>query len=120
MREYYPELALFVTEFGAESNRKGPVERKGTYAFQRELMRHHVRTYIKKRYLNGAIAWILRDFRVRPDWEGGNPTPRPRWNQKGLVDARAQQEARVQGRWRSSTSRCRRWRSRPTRCRASR
>ncbi len=88
MREYYPELALFVTEFGAEANRKGSVERKGTYAFQSELMRDHVRTYIKKRYLNGAMAWILRNFRVRPDWEGGNPAPRPPWNQKGLADAR--------------------------------
>ena len=92
MREYYPELALFVTEFGAEANRKGPIDQKGTYAFQRDLMRHHVNTYIKKRYLNGAIAWILRDFRVRPDWEGGNPTPQPPWNQKGLTDSRARKK----------------------------
>ena len=42
MREYYPELALFVTEFGAEANRSGPADRKGTYAFQRDLIRHHV------------------------------------------------------------------------------
>jgi beta-glucuronidase len=88
MREYYPELALFVTEFGAESNRAGDPERKGTYGFQTELLRHHVETYKSKSYLNGAIAWILRDFRVRPDWEGGNPTPQPPWNQKGLADAR--------------------------------
>lgn len=86
MREYYPELALFVTEFGAEANRDGPTDRKGTYGFQQELIRHHVETYRRKGYLNGAIAWILRDFRVRPDWEGGNPTPEPPWNQKGLAD----------------------------------
>ena len=86
MHEYYPELALFVTEFGAEANHSGPDDRKGTFQFQRELVRHHVETYIDKRYLNGAITWILRDFRVRPDWEGGNPTPEPPWNQKGLVD----------------------------------
>jgi beta-glucuronidase len=86
MREYYPELALFVTEFGAESNREGPADRKGTYAFQQELLRHHIETYRRKSYLNGAVAWILRDFRVRPDWEGGNPTPEPPWNQKGLAD----------------------------------
>ena len=30
--------------------------------------------------------WILRDFPVRPDWEGGNPRPEPPWNQKGVVD----------------------------------
>ena len=92
MREYYPELALFVTEFGAEANREGSVERKGTYAFQRELMRHHVETYIDKSYLNGAITWILRDFRVRPDWEGGNPSPQPPWNQKGLTDSRGRKK----------------------------
>jgi beta-glucuronidase len=89
MREYYPELALFVTEFGAESNREGPADQKGTYAFQRDLLTHHVRTYIKKPWLSGAIAWVLRDFRSRPDWEGGSPTPRTGWNQKGLLDYRS-------------------------------
>ena len=89
MREYYPELALFVTEFGAESNRK---RRRST---RRARTRSSAtscaitsKTYIKKRYLNGAIAWVLKDFRSRPDWEGGNPTPQPPWNQKGLADAR--------------------------------
>jgi beta-glucuronidase len=92
MREYYPELALFVTEFGAESNRSGPLDQKGTYEFQRSLLRHHVKTYIEKTYLSGAINWILRDFRSRPDWEGGNPTPQPPWNQKGLTDARGRKK----------------------------
>lgn len=92
MREYYPELALFVTEFGAEANHSGPADRKGTYQFQRGLVTDHVETYISKRYLNGAIAWILRDFRVRPDWEGGNPTPQPPWNQKGLTDTRGRKK----------------------------
>ena len=86
MREYYPELALFVTEYGAEANRSGPADRKGTYEFQRDLIRHHVSVYRRKSYLNGAITWILRDFRVRPDWEGGNPSPNPPWNEKGLLD----------------------------------
>ena len=86
MREYYPELALFVTEFGAEANRSGPADQKGTFEFQQELVDHHVRTYRSRDYLNGAVAWILRDFRVRPDWEGGNPNPEPPWNQKGLTD----------------------------------
>jgi beta-glucuronidase len=92
MREYYPELALFVTEFGAEANRPGEPDRKGTYEFQQELMRHHVRTYKSRDYLNGAVAWILRDFRVRPDWEGGSPTPEPPWNQKGLTDERGRKK----------------------------
>lgn len=88
MREYYPELALFVTEFGAESNHNGPADHKGTYEFQRNLVRYHAKTYIAKSFLSGAMAWILRDFRVRPDWGGGSPTPQPPWNQKGLAEAR--------------------------------
>jgi beta-glucuronidase len=92
MREYYPELALFVTEFGAESNREGPADRKGTYAFQRKLLTRHVRTYIDKPWLSGALAWVMRDFRSRPDWEGGSPTPRTGWNQKGLLDHRSRKK----------------------------
>ncbi len=88
MREYYPELALFVTEFGAESNRSGPSDQKGTYEFQRDLLRYHAKTYVGKSYLNGALTWVLKDFRSRPDWGGGNPTPQPPWNQKGLAEAR--------------------------------
>lgn len=93
MREYYPELALFATEFGAESNREGPADQKGTYAFQRDLLTYHVRTYIDKPWLSGAIAWVMRDFRSRPDWEGGSPTPRTGWNQKGLVNYRSRKKS---------------------------
>ena len=92
MREYYPELALFVTEFGAESNRDGAVNRKGTFQFQRDLLAYHARTYIRKGFLGGASTWVMRDFRSRPDWEGGNPAPRVGWNQKGLVTARSRKK----------------------------
>ena len=86
LRRFYPRHALFVTEFGAEANRRGPASEKGTYAFQDDFMRHHLRTYDSKRWLGGAIAWILQDFKVRPGWEGGNPEPSPPYNKKGLVD----------------------------------
>jgi beta-glucuronidase len=92
MREYYPELALFVTEFGAESNHDGPRHRKGTFQFQRDLLRYHARTYIRKSFLAGALSWVMRDFRSRPDWEGGSPTPRVGWNQKGLLTARSRKK----------------------------
>jgi hypothetical protein len=36
--------------------------------------------------VNGALVWILRDFRVKPGYAGGNPAPQPPWNNKGLVD----------------------------------
>ena len=46
LRSYYdrlhrlqPGAALFVTEFGAEANRRGPVREKGTYAHQARFLR---------------------------------------------------------------------------------
>ena len=86
LHRFYPRSALFVTEFGAEANRSGPIDEKGTFEFQRELMQFHVETYGQKPFVNGAMAWILRDFRVRPGWDGGNPKPRPPVNFKGLID----------------------------------
>jgi len=86
MHDYYPRQALFVTEFGAEATRNGPIDEKGTFEFQRDLMQFHVGTYDSKPFVNGAIAWILRDFRVRPGWDGGNPRPKPPVNAKGLTD----------------------------------
>jgi beta-glucuronidase len=82
----YPRKALFISEFGAEANRDGPPEEKGTYAFQDEFMRFHLATYAKRPFLSGAINWTLQDFAVRPQWTGGNPQPQPPWLRKGLVD----------------------------------
>jgi beta-glucuronidase len=82
----YPHKALFVTEFGAEANRSGPADEKGTYEFQKEFMRFHLATYAKRPFINGAIAWMLQDFKVRPQWTGGNPQPDSPWLRKGLVD----------------------------------
>jgi len=86
LHDDYPQQALFVTEFGAEANRAGPVTEKGTYDFQREFLRYHLDVFAQKPFLNGALVWILRDFRVKPGYDGGNPVPRPPYNTKGLVD----------------------------------
>ncbi|HEY8769682.1 MAG TPA: glycoside hydrolase family 2 TIM barrel-domain containing protein, partial [Thermoleophilaceae bacterium] len=86
MHATYPRKALFITEFGAEANRDGPAGEKGTYAFQSEFMRFHLATYAKRPFLNGAINWVLQDFKVRPQWTGGNPKPESPWLQKGLLD----------------------------------
>jgi beta-glucuronidase len=40
----------------------------------------------EKSFVNGALIWILRDFRVKPGYDGGNPLPLPPYNTKGLVD----------------------------------
>nr|MBA3300544.1 hypothetical protein [Thermoleophilaceae bacterium] len=86
LHAYYPRQALFITEFGAESNREGPIDEKGTFAFQADFMDYHVSTYESRPYINGFTAWILQDFKVRPDWDGGNPKPSPPYNGKGLID----------------------------------
>jgi beta-glucuronidase len=82
----YPRQALFVTEFGAEANREGPASEKGTYAFQQDFLAYHLNVFATKPFVNGALVWILRDFRVKPRYDGGNPKPDPPVNEKGLVD----------------------------------
>jgi beta-glucuronidase len=83
---YYPHQALFVTEFGAEGNRDGPIDEKGTFEFQQNLLDFHLGVYDHTPFINGAIVWILRDFNVQPGWDGGNARPTPPLLTKGLVD----------------------------------
>jgi len=80
-----PHAALFLTEFGAEANRGGAVGRKGTYAFQARYLKRHLAVADTRPYLGGAMIWALRDFRVHSGWNGGNPRPRPPFNQKGMI-----------------------------------
>jgi beta-glucuronidase len=82
----YPNQALVITEFGAEASRAGPVTEKGTYDFQSDFLRYHLGIFEERPFINAALIWNLRDFRVKPGWIGGNPYPNPPHNQKGLVD----------------------------------
>ena len=61
---------------------------RGAYAYQAAYLRRHLAEAAAKPYLNGAFVWALRDFRVHGSWTGGNPRPRPPWNQKGILDFR--------------------------------
>jgi beta-glucuronidase len=81
-RDLAAELA---DALGAEANRDGPVEEKGTFAFQQDFVNYHLGIYAQKPWLSGAIYFALQEFRVRPDWDGGNPRPQPPIHQKGLV-----------------------------------
>jgi beta-glucuronidase len=81
----YPNKALVVTETGAEANRDGPEEEKGTFQFQVDFADYHFGVYATKPYLSGAIWWGLQEFRVRPTWDGGNPRPSPPIHTKGLI-----------------------------------
>lgn len=86
MRACYPHKALIVSEFGAEANRDGPVEERGTYQFQNAFISSQMGVFASRPYLSGAVYWALEDFRVRPGWQGGNPHPDPPVFQKGLLD----------------------------------
>jgi beta-glucuronidase len=85
MRRCYPTKAIAVTEVGAEANRDGPVEERGTYQFQQAFAKWHFEELAKLPWLSGATWWALQEFRVRPNWDGGNPRPNPPFHQKGLI-----------------------------------
>lgn len=81
----YPAKAVAVTEFGVEANRDGPSDEKGTYAFQQQFVRYQLGAYATKPWLAGAIYWTLREFKINPSWDGGNPDPTHPLHQKGLL-----------------------------------
>jgi len=85
VRECYPNKAVVVSEFGAEANRAGPVEEKGTFEFQSDFVNFHLGVYATKPWLSGAAYWALEEFRVRPNWDGGNPRPNSPIHEKGLI-----------------------------------
>ena len=82
----YPSKALFVSEFGFEANRNGPVEVRGTYQFQANAAEYHLGVFASKPYLTGAMWFALQTFAARPGWTGGDPVGDPPWVQKGEVD----------------------------------
>ena len=85
LRRCYPGDAIMVTEFGAEANREGSVEDKGTYAFQQDFANFHLNVFATKPWLSGALYWAINEFRVRPEWDGGNPFSTPPIHQKALL-----------------------------------
>jgi beta-glucuronidase len=85
-RACYPKKAIFVSEFGFEGNRNGPVEERGTYQFQSDSLAFHLAVFNSKPWLSGAIYFPLQDFAAQPGWGGGNPWPDPPFVQKGMVD----------------------------------
>jgi beta-glucuronidase len=85
MRACHPTKALLVTEFGAEANRNGPVTEKGTFQFQQDFLKFHLSVFNSKPWLSGAVWFTLREFLVRPGWDGGNPVPNPPFHQKAVI-----------------------------------
>jgi beta-glucuronidase len=82
----YPSKALFVSEFGFEANRSGPVEERGTYQFQAAAAVYHLGVIASKPYISGAMWFALQTFAARPGWTGGDPLGDSPWVQKGEID----------------------------------
>jgi beta-glucuronidase len=85
-RACYPNKSIFVTEFGFDANRNGPVEERGTYGFQSNSLAFHLAVFASKPWLSGVTYFAMQDFTARPGWAGGNPWGTPPWVQKGMVD----------------------------------
>jgi beta-glucuronidase len=85
LRACYPTKAIFVSEFGFEGSRNGPVEERGTYQNQVNQAAFHLTVFASKTWLSGAIWFALQDFAARPGWTGGDPLGTPPYVQKGLV-----------------------------------
>jgi beta-glucuronidase len=92
MRDNYPQLALVMTEFGAEARPEladAPADVKGSYAFQSF---HAARTLevADRAPFSGAIYWTVREFEIFPGWTGGAGRRPPPYHpntrhQKGLL-----------------------------------
>jgi beta-glucuronidase len=82
--ERYPNLALVLSEFGAEAEYNGPADVKGTYQFQADYVRDTLDELDTMPFMNGSIYWTLREFEVRPGWTGGF-TPPPEDPPTGLT-----------------------------------
>jgi beta-glucuronidase len=86
VRACYPTKAIMVTEFGFDASRDGPVEERGTYAFQANSVAFHLNVFASKPWLSGAMYFAMQDYVAFPQYSGGDPRPDPPYNQKGLID----------------------------------
>jgi beta-glucuronidase len=79
---------MVMTEFGAEANVNGPATVKQTYAFQSDYVQHTLGIVGSLPFMSGAIYWTLREFAVKPGWDGGagrTDIPRDSFHHKGLI-----------------------------------
>jgi hypothetical protein len=88
MRAMYPQSGLVLTEFGAEATMTGPASEKQTYAFQSVYTQDVLNAVAAAPTLSGAIYWTLREFAIKPAWDGGAEIPgadRDSIHHKGLI-----------------------------------
>jgi beta-glucuronidase len=88
MRAMYPNSGLVLTEFGAEATLTGPASEKQTFAFQSVYTQDVLDAVQAAPTLSGAIYWTLREFAIKPAWDGGAEIPgadRDSIHHKGLI-----------------------------------
>ena len=71
----YPNQALVVSEFGAESRYDGPATTRGSYQFQSGYLERTYAVLDQLPFMNGAIYWTLQEFAEGPGWVGGASLP---------------------------------------------
>jgi beta-glucuronidase len=98
VRACYPNKALFITEFGFDGSRNGPIEERGTYQFQADAAAYHLGVFASKQWLSGAMYFVLQDSIAFAGYVGGNPWPDPPFNHKGLLDFQGNQKPAWKGR----------------------
>ena len=86
VRACYPTKAIMVTELGFDGSRDGPLEERGTYAFQANSVAFHLGVFATKPWLSGAMYFAMQNYVAFPQYSGGDPRPDPPYNQKGLLD----------------------------------
>jgi beta-glucuronidase len=86
MHAKYPRQALVMTEFGAEATEPGPADVKQTYAFQSRYLERNLDIIDRLGFMGGAIYWTVREFAVKPHWDGGaQPLVRDSIHNKALI-----------------------------------
>ncbi|HEX3874707.1 MAG TPA: glycoside hydrolase family 2 TIM barrel-domain containing protein [Solirubrobacteraceae bacterium] len=87
-RARYPKQAIVMSEFGAEASAPGPASAKGSYAFQSAFIEKTLGIVANLPFLSGALYWTVREFAVKPHWDGGPPRkidPHTSIHHKGLI-----------------------------------
>jgi beta-glucuronidase len=86
VRNCYSDKALMVTEMGFGGNRTGPIEVRGTYAYQDDNMEYAFGVMNQLSWLAGALWFPLQDFAAEPGYDGADPLGSPPFVDKGVLD----------------------------------
>ena len=98
LRHCYPNKAIVVSEFGAEANRDGPVEEKGTYAFQQDFVNFHLSMYADQAVAVGRDLLGAAGVPGPAELGRQQPAPAPAVPREGPRHLRRRAEAGVRRR----------------------